>query len=983
MKYQEAGLDTSYKCPKCRNCDDCVKGTGFEKISLKQEAEQELIKASVKIDVEKGRPMAHLPFTLDPKENLNDNSFAARKRLENVSRKYFKDEKVKNEVNAAFEKLRSRGHIKFYEDLSADQRKILDTEVGYTIPWDVVWKESSLSTPARTVYDASSKTSSGYSLNDILATGIPDLAKLVDVLLDWHIGPTAFVGDVSQFYCSVGLVEESWPYQKILLRENLNPNGRLIKAVIVSAIFGVCSSGGQSEEAIKKFCEIIKTSHPDVVNLLLKSRYVDDILKSLKNKSDALDLIKATEENLKKISMNIKGWAISGEKPPEQLTDDGVSVGFSGLTWFPEIDSFKLNISSLHFGKKKRGKHSANLEIYDPTKHSSIGKFLEDKIVTRRKCTSVVARLYDNYGKLEPLKLRCKDDLRKLIHENPEWDDPISAAKLVRWTENFKMIEECRGLMYTRCVIPENAIKLKASIWILCDAAEGGIMVPAYVRFPLPGNKWSCQNLLAKSLLAPDSWTIPKKELQALTVAANVKVIIERALGDWIDEINIGGDSEIALAWTIYENVKLNVFHRNRVNNIRSKVCLDQLHHVQGSENCADIGTRPDSVTLESILPGSEWLEGREWMRNSHEEAVSKGIIKSVLDIKLSNEAKKIMKEGIIFDQFEADDSKVAVAKINLIDVKKVAEREAFSEYIYPPLKRSFRPTVRIISLVLLAVRRFKEGALVARIKAGKAVQEDLDKLKPKEVKFSVFQIIGTEEVKNRDPNEEFSKVFNIEGIKCLFHNTVKGKSKRSRKRTVLVRLTEEDLSEGLEYLFKKATKEIIQFENKKDIEKIGVLKDDIYYCNSRILESQDLKTVGFLSESLDIESFTGIKFCVPVISKTSPLAISLAIHMHYMVNKHKGVESSYRMSLQHARILQGRQLFKEIGDDCIFCKKLRLKYVRQLMGPLSQNQLCISPIFYFTYIDMWGPCTAPAMRRGPGTGRWSTRSTCWSWGAW
>ena len=25
-------------------------------------------------------------------------------------------------------------------------------------------------------------------------------------------------------------------------------------------------------------------------------------------------------------------------------------------------------------------------------------------------------------------------------------------------------------------------------------------------------------------------------------------------------------------------------------------------------------------------------------------------------------------------------------------------------------------------------------------------------------------------------------------------------------------------------------------------------------------------------------------------------------------------------------------------------------------MGPLSQNQLCISPIFYFTYIDMWGP---------------------------
>ena len=25
-------------------------------------------------------------------------------------------------------------------------------------------------------------------------------------------------------------------------------------------------------------------------------------------------------------------------------------------------------------------------------------------------------------------------------------------------------------------------------------------------------------------------------------------------------------------------------------------------------------------------------------------------------------------------------------------------------------------------------------------------------------------------------------------------------------------------------------------------------------------------------------------------------------------------------------------------------------------MGPFSDTQLCISPIFYFTYIDMWGP---------------------------
>ena len=125
--------------------------------------------------------------------------------------------------------------MKLYEDLNIDQRNRIESKTGYTIPWDVVWKESSISTPARTVFDASSRTSTGVSLNDVLATGIPDLVRLLDVLLDWHIGPAAFVGDVSQFYCSIGLEEKSWPYQKLLLKEDLNPNGKLIKAVIMGA----------------------------------------------------------------------------------------------------------------------------------------------------------------------------------------------------------------------------------------------------------------------------------------------------------------------------------------------------------------------------------------------------------------------------------------------------------------------------------------------------------------------------------------------------------------------------------------------------------------------------------------------------------------------------------------------------------------------------------------------------------------------------
>ena len=120
------------------------------------------------------------------------------------------------------------------------------------------------------------------------------------------------------------------------------------------------------------------------------------------------------------------------------------------------------------------------------------------------------------------------------------------------------------------------------------------------------------------------------------------------------------------------------------------------------------------------------------------------------------------------------------------------------------------------------------------------------------------------------------------------------------------------------------------------------------------VLKKINMKIKGWCMSGEDPPA----QFCVPLISKHSPVAISIAMHMHYNVCQHKGVESTYRLSLQHARVLQGKQLFKEISDDCIYCKKLRQKYVRQLMGPFSDTQLCISPIFYFCYMDMWGPLT-------------------------
>ena len=86
----------------------------------------------------------------------------------------------------------------------------------------------------------------------------------------------------------------------------------------------------------------------------------------------------------------------------------------------------------------------------------------------------------------------------------------------------------------------------------------------------------------------------------------------------------------------------------------------------------------------------------------------------------------------------------------------------------------------------------------------------------------------------------------------------------RFLKSSVVVKLTDEDLSVGLEYLYKKATQEIIRFENLKEIEKLSVMKDDILYCKSRILESQELKVVGCLEGILTSRVLQVLSFLCP-----------------------------------------------------------------------------------------------------------------------
>ena len=234
---------------------------------------------------------------------------------------------------------------------------------------------------------------------------------------------------------------------------------------------------------------------------------------------------------------------------------------------------------------------------------------------------------------------------------------------------------------------------------------------------------------------------------------------------------------------------------------IRSKIDLDLLYHLDSKFNPTDVGTRPNKITVDSIKPRSIWPKGHPWMQRSLEEARKEGIIKHIKDIKLNNENKKKVKDGIVFDDFDKSTDKAgvfAVTKLTKDDFKKIADCEIASNYLYPPSKRSFTSVVRITSYVLLAVTMWKRKLYLKQVERKERNESDLKLLNFKEPTFSLFNVLTGMDTKDQ-VNTKLTDYFTVNGV-ILMETAVKGK---------IIWLNDSHLSAGLDYLYQKASREL------------------------------------------------------------------------------------------------------------------------------------------------------------------------------
>ena len=936
---ENAGSTIDYRCKDCRVCVNCKNNERTEMESIKNESEQEQIVESVSLNFETNRVEATLPFTENPLTELAPNKEIAHKVYRKVVKRLNNSEQDKKDIVAAEEKLQKLGYVDYVRNLTAEQQEMLkNSPIQNYIPWFGVWNSNSMTTKCRPVFHASMATATGKAINNILAKGTNNLKSLVEIMIRLTMHPVVMHTDIKQMYNRIMLKEEYWCFQRYLWSEGLNPSKDPEEKVILSIIYGMVSSGNQAEYALRMIAELSKDTHPEAYRIIHNDLYADDCITGADSLKSAMKYANELEESLEKGEFHLKGFTYSGQVPNKELSADEKSIVLAGTLYFPEDDELQLNIKPLNFAKKVNGKKDKSKKHYEIPEN-----------LNRRHCCSKVGEIFDLRGLVAPITAKFKIDMHQLVTRPLNWDDVLPPELRTIWCSNFELMEELKNVRFKRAIIPSDAVNLEINTIDTADASKSIACAAIYARFKRKNGRYSCQLVFARTKLLPEDNNQPRGELVAQVLSVHTGELVRRSFGKYHVKAVKLTDSQIVAHWLNNIDLRLNIFVRNRVIECCRYINPKLIKYVKSADMIADIGTRGCS-DIRDVGPGSIWQNGFGWM----EEDESKFPTKDINQIKLDCQEKQAVNEEMIalrkkitsFEWPQTAHSTYVAYRCGQIVPSDVQNRYEYSKYIIDPNKRRYQTAIRLMSYVILFVKKFIQKWRPV-VQERKEIEMNLNG-ENEPTQTNKKQTDSADEInttKLNAENDDIASNINIQEVNLKDPDVI---------------LTEELIKAGANYYNWKATNEIKHFlKDDKMIERISTERDSILYHSERPMPKHENDQIVQLTEVMrDLSSCT---FVVPLIDKHSPIAYSIINEVHWNdpVASHSGVETVLRYTMKYAYIIEGRELVRKIRKGCERCRYLAKRTIEVGMGPVSAHRLTIAPPFYITQVDLAGPFKA------------------------
>ncbi|XP_057656756.1 uncharacterized protein LOC130894159 [Diorhabda carinulata] len=657
-----------------------------------------------------GNFIVRLPFR-DNLEQLGESYDIAVNRFQSLERKLGKNPTLKENYSSFINECINLGHMSELNNFN------FNLQPSFFLPHHAVIKESSMTTRLRVVFDASSKSTSSLSLNDILKTGPCIQDTLFFILLRFRLFPIVVSADIAKMYRCVKIHENDTKFQLILWRNNTTDPLKIYKLLTVT--YGMSPASFLATRCLKQLALDNEINHPEAAQSILKDFYMDDYLVSVKDIKSACFLMKDVYNILLSGGFRLRQWSSNNEQilnfvsqlEPSTKTDYIIKDEQSCSKTLGTVWNFSEDIL----------KYVTNPE-FGPDHY---------KIFTKRRILSVISQIFDILGLIGPVITRAKLFMQKLWGLIIGWDDPVPDNVLISWLQFYNSLKLIEKLKISRHILITDFISIEMHVFT--DASQYAYGTPIYFRSMNSLDTVNVNLVCSKSRVAPlKVISIPRLELCAALLGVELAHTVIKATENEIkiDKIFYWCDSTIVLAWISSESSKLKTFVANRVSKIQTFSHSHQWRYIPTDLNPADYISR--GVHPGEIQELDSWFFGPKFLSSSNQYWPNNIETQSNTDLpELKQPPNKILltKECVKFDVF----------------------------YKYS----SFNKCIRIIAYLL----RFKNNLKV------KPKQRDLNKLKISELDEAKIILIKHFQRKH----------FAIEIKDLLRHKQVSKKSKLFR----------------------------------------------------------------------------------------------------------------------------------------------------------------------------------------------------------
>ncbi|OXA42254.1 uncharacterized protein LOC110859464 [Folsomia candida] len=623
-------------------------------LTKEEEACEEHFTSTVK-QTSNGQLMVHIPYKL-PCPVLGSSLEIAIRRLKQIERRLAMQPHYKDEYAKFMKEYLDLGHMTEVGPPDKD-----DTNHCY-IPHHFVLKADSTTTKFRIVFDASSKTSNGVSLNDTMLIGPTIQDNLFDLILRFRLHKIAFTADVEKMYRQVLVRPEDANLQRIVWRENSNEP---IKHFILRTVtYGTAAASFQATRALQEVGQLKKEELPKAAAVICRDFYMDDLISGDANEEDALitqsQLLEAMESGgfkLRKWSSNCETLlnALPEDLPESKSTlplDVDPTIKTLGICWNPKEDVFVFKIQ--------------------PPAH-------DDTPLTKRKVLSELAKIFDPPGWLSPVIINAKLLMQSLHTLQVGWDTTLPESIQQQWislvrdmstlarlqlprhylhdstiaspTLDVPVVTNMSGLcgqssqlnpaisstMLGVSVVDTDSSKQRhghtlqsstphhptqsnnSSLPAYClagfsDASERAYSAVVYFC-AYQEDKISTSLITSKTRVAPvKTVSLPRLELCGALLLSELMSSVQSALRIPLHSVTAWTDSSVTLSWIKSHPSRWKTFVANRLTKIQALVPPERWGHVRSEDNPADCASR--GISSSKLINHSLWWKGPHWLKH-------------------------------------------------------------------------------------------------------------------------------------------------------------------------------------------------------------------------------------------------------------------------------------------------------------------------------------------------------------------------------